>query len=100
MRTVVPVPAPAVPTYGKLKAGDTVIVQTADGKRWRFVVQQIDGDSIIARGGQRYTRGEIVKLQRKSFSGPKTAGLIAGIAAGIFLVAGIAVASALDSLLG
>ena len=89
---------PAEPTW-EVKPGDTVIVQTPDGERWRFVVEQIDGDTLIARGGTRFPRGQVVQLWRCSFSGPKTVGLIAGIAGGLFVVVGIAIASAVDSIL-
>ena len=97
MKTIRPVSTPGAPSWGKLKAGDTVIVQTPDGERWRFIVQQIDGDTIIAPGGQRYPRSEVVRLQRKSFSTPKTACLIAGVVGGIYVAIGIAVISAYGS---
>ena len=97
MRTIRPITDPSAPTWGPLKAGDTVIVQTPNGDRWRFVVQQIDGDTIIAPGGQRYPQSEVLRLQRKSFSTAKTVGLVAGIAGGIVVWLGIAMASALSS---
>jgi hypothetical protein len=97
MRPVRPVTDPSVPTWGPLKAGDTVIVQTPNGDRRRFVVQQMDGDTVIAPGGQRYPQSEIFRLQRKSFSTAKTVGLVAGIAGGIFVLVGIAMVSALTS---
>ena len=100
MRTIRPVSAPGAPPWGELKAGDTVILQTPDRERWQFVVQQIDGDTIIAPNGHRYPRSEILKLQRKSFSTPKTVCLIAAIAGGIYVAIGIAVVSALDSAWG
>ena len=93
------VATPNEPTYGQVKPGDTVMVQKPDGERWRFVVEQIDGDAIIARGGTRFPRQDIVHLWRRSFSGPKTAGLIAGIAGGLYVMIGIAIASAYDSIL-
>ena len=93
------VAAPAEPTYGQVQPGDTVMVQTPDGERWRFMVDQIDGDTLIARGGTRFPRGQVVHLWRRSFSTPKTVGLIAGIAGGLFVVVGIATASAVDSIL-
>jgi hypothetical protein len=88
------VAAPNEPTYGQVQPGDTVIVQKPDGKRWRFVVEQIEGDTIIARGGTRFPRQDIVHLWRRSFSGPKTATacLIAGIA-GVFIMIVIALPS-------
>lgn len=100
MKTVRPVTAPGQPIYGDLKAGDTVSVETRDGQRQRFVVQQIDGDTIVAPGGQRFAHEEIVKLQRKSFSGPRTAGLVAGVFGGAFLLLAMAAAAALDGFMG
>ena len=94
------VATPAEPTYGQVQPGDTVMVQTPDGERWRFVVEQIDGDTIIARGGTRFPRQQVVQLWRRSFSTPKTVGLIAGIAGGLWVIIGIAMASAYGSLLG
>ena len=93
------VATPAEPTYGQVQPGDTVMVQTPDGERWRFVVEQIDGETIIARGGTRFPREQVVQLWRRSFSGPKTIGLIAGIAGGVWVMIGIAMASAYGSLL-
>jgi hypothetical protein len=55
-----------------LKAGDTVRVETADGRRKRFIVEQIDGETIIGPKGQRYTRAEVVRVERESFSASKT----------------------------
>src|SRR5262245_21904024 len=100
MKTIHPASSPGAPTYGPLKAGDTVRVQTADGQSKRFIVQQIDGETIVGPEGQRYTRAEVVRLERKSFSGPKTAGLAAGIFGGVFLLVAAAAASAITSLLG
>jgi hypothetical protein len=94
------VAAPAQPTYGQVQPGDTVIIRSPDGERWRFEVEQIDGDTIIARGGTRFRREQVVQLWRRSFSGPKTAGLIAAIVGGVFVMIGIAEASALGSILG
>ena len=100
MKTIHPAASPGTPTYGPVKAGDTVRVQTADGQRKRFIVEQIDGETIIGREGQRYTRAEVVQLERKSFSGPKTVGLAAGIFGGVYLLAAILWATASASLLG
>lgn len=100
MKTIRPASVQGAPVWGKLEVGDTVIVQIANGERWRFVVQQIDGEAIVASGGRRFERSDIVRLQRKSFSAPKTVGLIAGIFGGVFVAVGIAVASALNSVWG
>ena len=79
--------APGQPVYGPLKPGDTVVVQTRDGVQEPFVVDRIDGDTIVARGGTRFTRQDIVRLERRGVSGPKTAILIGGIAAGAVMLA-------------
>ena len=50
MKTIHPATSPGAPTYGPLKAGDTVRVQTANGQSKRFIVQQIDGEN--PRGSQ------------------------------------------------
>jgi hypothetical protein len=82
VRRIQPATAPGQPIYGPLKPGDTVVVQTADGQEGSFVVDRIDGETIVVRGGTRFTRQEIVRLERRAFSGPKTAILVGGIAAG------------------
>ena len=89
MKRIQPATAPSQPVYGPLKPGDTVVVQTPDGEQERFVVDRIDGDTIVARDGTRFTRQDIVRLERRALSGPKTAVLIGGIAAGtVMLVVG------------
>jgi hypothetical protein len=87
MKRIQPATAPGQPTYGPLQPGDTVVVQTADGEQEPFVVDRIDGDTIVARGGARFTRQDIVRLERRVVSGPKTAILIGGIAAGAVMLA-------------
>lgn len=83
MKRIQPATAPGQPIYGPLKPGDTVVVQTPDGKQGLFVVDRIDGDTIVVRGGTRFARQDIVRLERRAISGPKTALLIGGIAAGV-----------------
>jgi hypothetical protein len=81
MTRIQPATTPGQPVFGPLKPGDAVIVHTRDGVRRPIVVVQIDGDTIVARGGTRFTRHHIVRLERRAFSGPKTAGLIVGMTA-------------------
>ena len=100
MKPIRPLPQPGASAFGTLKAGDTVDVRTRDGRTARFVVQQVDGDALIAPDGVRYSSAEIAELKRRSFSGPKTAGLVAGIFGGLFVLAAAAVASALDGMWG
>jgi hypothetical protein len=79
------------PPFGSLQAGDSVVVETRDGARTGFVVQQIDADTLIGSDGRRYLRSDLVSVERKEPSGPKTAGLIAVIAGGVFVVVAITV---------
>ena len=86
MRRIQPATSPGQPVYGPLQPGDTVVVQTTDGEQGTFVVDRIDGDTIVTRGGTTFTRPDIVRLERRAFSGPKTAVLIGGIAAGAVML--------------
>ena len=88
MRTIPPETRATAPVFGPVRAGDTVSLQMRDGKRARFVVQQVDGNGIISPAGTRYEREDIARLQRQSFSGWKTAALIGGVvfATMIFLI--------------
>ena len=72
-------PSAAASTFGKVQVGDTVEIETQDGKRARSVVAQIDGDTLVSREGIRYAQRDIVQLQRRSFDGLRTAFLSAGI---------------------
>ena len=88
---------PTTAPFGKVKAGDTVEVEIRDGRRERFVVQQIEGDTIVSPTGARYTVAEITRLQRRSFSGIRTALVGGGVFAGVFVVIAAAAAAALAS---
>ena len=91
---------PAGAPFGKLKAGDTIEVETRDGRHDRFAVQQLEGDTIVSPTGTRYTAAEISRLERRSFSGLKTTLLGGGIFAGVCLLLAAAAAAALGSLMG
>ena len=99
MKRIQPATAAAQPVYGPLKSGDDVIVQTRDGERWRFKIDAIEGDTIVAPGGRRFVAKDVMRVERRQFSGPKTVALVAGIAGGVFVVVQAMVAAALDSLL-
>jgi hypothetical protein len=77
--------SPGEPLFGNVKTGDTVIVQTRSGEQTQFVVQQIDGETLVASDGRRYARPDVVFLQRKALDGPKTAGLVAAISGAAFI---------------
>lgn len=97
MKTIDTVTVPARTPFGKVKAGDTVVVHLNSGERHRFVVRQVDGDHLVAENGTRFSRGEITRLERRSFSGPKTALLVGGIVVAWIIVA---LAAAYADLLG
>jgi hypothetical protein len=99
MKTIVPATAPGPAGSNVLKIGDTVVVQTRDRNRWRLVVQELTDDAIVARGGRRFERSDIVSVKRKSFSTAKTVTLIAVVCFGVVVMYGFAVASAVDDIL-
>ena len=80
--------------FGPIKAGDEVTVLTRGGQTDRIVVAEIAGEEIVARSGTRYHRNDIVKLERKSFSLPRTALLVGGIYLGAAIVVGLIFAAA------
>jgi hypothetical protein len=90
MKTIRPATPGELP-FGPVQTGDTVVVHTRGGEQASFVVQRIDAETLVAEDGRRYVRSDILRLERKAFSGPKTTGLIAGIAGGVFVVVSIAV---------
>ena len=85
---------PAMPGEGPfrpLQAGDRVVVLTKGGAQASVVVQRIEGDTLVASDGRRFVLGDLVRVERKAFSGAKTAGLIAAIAGGAFLIVAVTV---------
>jgi hypothetical protein len=87
MQRIPPATAPGQPVYGPLKPGDTVVVHTRAGEQGPFVIERIDGETLVAHGGTRFTRQDILRLERHAISGPRTAILIGGIAAGAIMLA-------------
>jgi len=87
MKAIQPAMVPGQPVYGPLKPGDIVVVHTAEGEQEPFVVAGIDDEAIVARDGTRFTRQDIVRLERRALSGLKTAVLIGGIAGGAIMLA-------------
>jgi hypothetical protein len=83
--------SPGEPPFGPVQIGDTVVVLTRGGEQARFVVQMIDGGTLIAPDGRRYVRSDLVRVEREELDRAKTAGLIAGIAGGVFVVVVITV---------
>jgi hypothetical protein len=90
LRTIGPA-SPGEPPFGPVQTGDTVVVLTRSGEHATFVVQGIDGETLIAPNGRRYVRSDLVRVEHKTLDRAKTAGLIAGIAGGVFVVVAITV---------
>ncbi len=89
--------APAA-TVG-LKPGDDVRVTMRDGRKAQFTVESVEASTVIAQGGTRYAMDEMTTLERRSVSGAKTAGLIAGVGGAVFLVLMAMIVSAEAALL-
>jgi hypothetical protein len=101
MRTIRPIsPGGQETLFRDLKVGDTVWVRTTTGHTARFVIQQVEADTIIAPDGVRYASADIVELKRRSFSAPRTVGLAAGIFGGLMILMAAAAAAALGGLMG
>jgi uncharacterized lipoprotein YajG len=92
MKTIHPA-RPGEPPFGPVKRGDTVVVHTRDGESARVVVQQIDGETLIAADGRRYVRSDLQLVQRKALDRWKTTELVVGLAAGALVVFVSAMAS-------
>ena len=100
MRPIRAASAPTAPKeYLDIKPGDRVALEMADGRRARFRVQRVDSDALVADNGERYARAEMRQLSRQRFSHVKTWSLVGGVAFGLVVLWGIAVASAVDDLL-
>jgi hypothetical protein len=74
-----------------LRPGDDVRVTFRDGRRVRFEVQAVDDKGLVAKDGARYEADDILLVERRSFSGVKTAILVgAGVAVTMWILVGIA----------
>ena len=77
--------------------GDEVRITLRDGRRITGKVHAVDSTGVVAVDRVRYEAADILTLERKSFSGSKTAILVAAGFAAFVLVA---YAAALGSLAG
>ena len=98
MRPVRAIDAPSAPRqYTAIEAGDRVAVKMKDGRRARFKVQRVDGETLVSQTGERYPRAEMIELKHQQFSHAKTSSLVAGgVALGLVVLYGIAWASLYD----
>lgn len=58
-----------------------------DARQARFRVRRVEGAALIAVDGTRYDNSDIVTLDRREFTGGKTALLVAGSVGGVLFVA-------------
>ena len=101
MRPVPAVSAPSAPKeFLDIKPGDRVSVELTDGRRDRFKVQRVEDDVLISERGERYARAEMLQLKHQRFSHAKTWSLVGASVVAVLVMYGIAVASAVDDLLG
>jgi len=69
---------PANP-FSAIRVGDVVNVHTSDGRQHQFKVARISAVEIVGTDGQTYQASEIVRLQRRTVSGVRTAAAVGGI---------------------
>jgi hypothetical protein len=98
MKTIRPTTEPSAPSFANVKAGDTIIVHLRDGRRLQVILQRVDADGIVSVEGVHYARTDISHLQQRSFSGWKTGLAVGGVVAGVYVLAGLLVVAALDSI--
>jgi hypothetical protein len=78
------------PSPSSLHPGDDVRVTMRDGTTARFHVEKVEPAAIVATDGARYEVADIVTLERRQFSGRRTALLLLGIPVGAFLLGMVA----------
>lgn len=100
VRTSYPAIAPAQSAFQHVERGDAVSLVLRDGRSLDIVVERIDGDALISAEGVPYRRSDITQMRHRSFSPLKTTLLVGGIVFGAFVVAGMMIASAIDSFWG
>ena len=71
------------PSLARVSAGDKLRVTMRDGRRAEFRVKAANPDVIVATDGERYAMGDVVTIERRTFSWRKTTALAAGIYAAV-----------------
>ena len=77
---------PGQPPFATVQPGDSITVVTRSGQETSLIVQQVEGGTLVASDGRRFASSDLVRIEKKEFSGAKTAGLVAAIAGGVGLV--------------
>ena len=81
MRRIELTPLDSPKPFAKIEIGDLVALETKDGRRHRFEVRGIEGDTLVSDAGTRYPRSEIARLEHEALDASKTVGLTAAITA-------------------
>lgn len=93
MKTIHPTRQPTASPFASVQPGDRVLVETRDGRKSMVVVGTVSAGAIVSQGGERIEADDVVRVQRRGFSGARTAFLVGGIVAGVY-IALMAVAAA------
>jgi hypothetical protein len=70
--------APTQPPTWQVQPGDTIRVTLANGRRVRFKVAAVDNVALVAVNGNRYPLTGVTRVERRQFSGGRTAVLVIG----------------------
>lgn len=97
MHTVKPATTADQPVAWTVKPGDDIRVTLKDGRTLTLVVAAVETDAIVAREGTRVAFSEIQTLERRQFSGPRTAGLAVGGILAALLALAFAMVAAMGS---
>ena len=68
VKTIHSVAHPAATPYAELKAGDSVHIRKADGRRTIITVKRITSEAIVSSAGVHYRHDEIVRLERRTLN--------------------------------
>ena len=83
-----------------LEAGDEVRITLFSGRRVTVVLAEITEVAIVTRDGTVYPRDQVARVERRQFSGTKTAVLAIGLGATVLLVAWAVATASLAGNLG
>jgi hypothetical protein len=79
-----PPPANAA-VFGLLKAGDNVRMTLRTGEKAAFTVAEVQAEGLVATDGRHFSYRDMAQLEERSLSRGRTAGLVAGICAAVFV---------------
>jgi hypothetical protein len=71
----------------RVTVGDSVRLTMRDGRHHDLTIRTVDTGAIVGSDGTRYDQADILAVERRQFSGTKTAVLAGGLIAGAILIA-------------